>query len=131
VVHSYEFDYILICKTIPKHINNFYGIGGVIVGVLASHAVDCAFDARSGQTKGYEIGISCFSAKNGASRSKNKDWLSQQIRYCPVVHSYEFDYISICKTIPKHINNFLTYVNTNGNTMKCTCPIVAFYMSTK
>ena len=38
-------------------------IGGVMVNVLASSAVDCGFEPRSGQTKDYEIGICCFSAE--------------------------------------------------------------------
>jgi hypothetical protein len=32
-------------------------IDGVMVSVLASSAVDCGFEPRSGQTKGYKIGI--------------------------------------------------------------------------
>jgi hypothetical protein len=40
--------------------------GGVIVSVLASSAVDREFEPRSGQTKDYEIGICCFSAKHTA-----------------------------------------------------------------
>jgi hypothetical protein len=46
-----------------------------MVSVLAS--VDRAFEPRSGQTKDYEIGISCFSAKNAALRRKSKDWLAK------------------------------------------------------
>ena len=41
-------------------------IGGVVVNVIASSAVDDGFEPRSGQTKDYEIGISCFSAKHTA-----------------------------------------------------------------
>ena len=37
-------------------------IGGVIVSVLASSAVDRGFKPQSGQTKDYKIGICCFSA---------------------------------------------------------------------
>ena len=48
-----------------------------MVSVLASSAVDRGFDPRSGQTKDYEIGICCFSAKHAALRSKNKDWLAR------------------------------------------------------
>ena len=48
-----------------------------MVGVLDSSAVDCGFEPRSGQTKDYEIGIYCFSAKHAALRSKSKDRLSQ------------------------------------------------------
>jgi hypothetical protein len=37
-------------------------IGGVMVSVLASSAVDRGFEPQSGQTKNYKIGICCFSA---------------------------------------------------------------------
>ena len=36
-------------------------IGGVMVSVLALSVVDRGFEPRSGQTKDYKIGISCFS----------------------------------------------------------------------
>jgi hypothetical protein len=52
-------------------------IGGVMVSVLASSAVDCGFEPRSGQTKVYEIGICCFSGKHAALRRKSKDWLAR------------------------------------------------------
>ena len=38
-------------------------IGDVMVSVLASSAVDCGFEPRSGQTKEYKNIICCFSAK--------------------------------------------------------------------
>ena len=46
-----------------------------MVSVPASSAVDRGFEPRSGQTKGYKIGICCFSAKDAALRRKSKDWL--------------------------------------------------------
>ena len=52
-------------------------IDGVIVSVLASSTVDRGFESRSGQTKDYEIGICCFSAKHAAFRRKSKDWLAR------------------------------------------------------
>jgi hypothetical protein len=52
-------------------------IGGVMVSVLASSAVDRGFEPQSVQTKDYTIGICCFSAKNAALRSKSKDWLAR------------------------------------------------------
>jgi hypothetical protein len=52
-----------------------YRIGGVMVSVIASSAVDRGFKFRSGQTKDYKIGICCFSAKHAALRRKSKDWL--------------------------------------------------------
>ena len=48
---------------------------GVIVRVLALCAVDREFELRSGQTKDYEIGICCFSAKHAALKCKSKVWL--------------------------------------------------------
>jgi len=51
-------------------------IGGVIVCILASSAVDRGFEPRSGQTKDYKIGICCFSAKYAALRRKSKDGLA-------------------------------------------------------
>ena len=48
-----------------------------MVSVLASSAVDRGFEPRSGQTKDYKIGISCFSAKHAALKRKSKDWLAR------------------------------------------------------
>ena len=47
-------------------------IGGVMVSVLASSAVDCGFEPRSGQTKDYEICICCFSDKHASLRRNSK-----------------------------------------------------------
>ena len=48
-----------------------------MVSVLTSSAVDHGFEPRSGQTKDYEIGICCFSAKHAALRRKSKDCLAR------------------------------------------------------
>jgi hypothetical protein len=48
-----------------------------MVSVFDSSAVDREFEPRSGQTKDYEIGICCFSAKHAAVRRKSKDWLAR------------------------------------------------------
>ena len=45
-----------------------------MVSVHATSAVYRGFGPRSGQTKGYKIGICCFSAKHAALRGKSKDW---------------------------------------------------------
>ena len=50
----------------------FHRIGGVMVNVLASSAVDRGFEPRSGQTKDYEIGICCFFAKHAALWRKSR-----------------------------------------------------------
>jgi hypothetical protein len=52
----------------------FNRIGGVIVKVLASSAVDRGFERRSGQTNDYDISICCFSAKHTALRRTSTDW---------------------------------------------------------
>ena len=52
-------------------------IGGVMVCLLASSAVDCGFEPWWGQTKDYEIGICCFPSKHAALRRKSKDRLAR------------------------------------------------------
>jgi len=42
------------------------------VSMFASSAVDCGFEPRSGNAKGYEIGIYCIPALHAALRSKSK-----------------------------------------------------------
>jgi hypothetical protein len=55
-----------------------YRIGGAIVRVLASSAIDHGFEPRSGKSKDYEIDVCCFSAiKHASLRRKNKDWLAR------------------------------------------------------
>ena len=51
-------------------------IGGLIVSVLSSSAVDRGFEPRSDQTKDYKIGLRCFSAMYAALRNTIKDWLA-------------------------------------------------------
>ena len=48
-----------------------------MVSVVALSAADRVLNARPGQTKDYDIGICCFSAKHAALRSKSKDWLDR------------------------------------------------------
>jgi hypothetical protein len=48
-----------------------------MVSVLALSAVDRGFESWSGQTKDHRIGICCFSDKQAALRSKNKDCLAR------------------------------------------------------
>ena len=45
--------------------------------MLALSALDRGFESRLEQTKDYEIGICCFSAKDTALRSKSKDWFAR------------------------------------------------------
>jgi len=42
-----------------------------MVSMLTLSAVDRGFEPLSGQTKDYEIGICCFSAKHKALRGEN------------------------------------------------------------
>ena len=48
-----------------------------MVSVLASGVVDRGFEPLWGQTKDYEIGIWCFSAKHATLRRKSKEWLAR------------------------------------------------------
>jgi hypothetical protein len=48
-----------------------------MVSVLASSAINCGCELRSGQTREYKIGICCFSAKNASLRWRSKDWLAR------------------------------------------------------
>ena len=45
-----------------------------MVSMLVLIAVDHGVKPGLGQTKGYEIGFCCFSAKHAALRRKSKDW---------------------------------------------------------
>ena len=56
-------------------------IGGVMVSVLASNAVDRGFEPWSGQTKDYEMGICCFSAKHATLRRLNNNYSLNSIAY--------------------------------------------------
>ena len=46
-------------------------IGGVMVSVLASSAVNRGFQPRSGQTKYYKIDMCCFSSMHAVLRRKS------------------------------------------------------------
>jgi hypothetical protein len=54
-----------------------------MVSMLASSAVDCVFELRSGQTKHmicYRIGLCCLSVKHAALRRNSRDcWLGIRI----------------------------------------------------
>jgi hypothetical protein len=70
---------LLYCDKVYSrgNINQKHRIGGIMVSVLASSAVDRGFDPGSGQTKNYKIGICCFFAKHAALRRKSKYWLAR------------------------------------------------------
>jgi hypothetical protein len=57
-------------------------IAGVMVSMFDSSAIYRRFEARSGQTKDYGIGIWCFSAKHAILRRKRKDWVAQNQDNC-------------------------------------------------
>jgi hypothetical protein len=46
-----------------------------MVNVFALSVVDRGFEPLCGQTKNYEIGICCFSAKHSELSEKSKDWI--------------------------------------------------------
>jgi hypothetical protein len=68
---------ITLCLNVRNIRKYYYRIGGVMVSVFASSAVDRGFEPRSGQPKDYKIGICYFSARHTASRRKGKYWLAQ------------------------------------------------------
>ena len=61
------FNYI----SIPACIND------IAVSLLDSSTVNRGFEPRSGQTKDYNIGMSCFAAKHAALRIKSKNWFTR------------------------------------------------------
>ena len=63
--------------TMSRIQTDFHSIGGVMVSVLASNAVDRGFEPRSGQTKDNKICFCCFCANHAALRRKSKDLLAQ------------------------------------------------------
>ena len=69
--------FVLLGVLNSKYTNTKHCICGVImISMLALRAVDRGFEPRSGQSKDYEIGICCFSAKHAGLRRKSKDWLA-------------------------------------------------------
>ena len=69
-------------------------IGGVMVSMLASSAVERGFEPRSGQTNEYKIDICCFTAKHAALRRKSKDWLARNQNIVS-----EWSDMSICRLL--------------------------------
>ena len=65
------------------NINQKHHIGGVMVSVLDSSAVDRGFEPRSGQDKDYSIGMCCFSAKHASLLRKSKDCLARNQNNVP------------------------------------------------
>jgi hypothetical protein len=59
-------------ESMLKQQDNNNRIGGVLISVLASRAVNREFEPRSAYTKDYKIGICCFFAKHAALRRKSK-----------------------------------------------------------
>ena len=59
------------------HLVTYLYVGGVMVSVLASSAVDRGFEPWTGQTKNDKTGNCCFSTKHAALRRKKKHWLTR------------------------------------------------------
>ena len=85
ILHAVKGGLLSYCDKVYSrgNINQKHRIGGVMVGVLASSAVDRGLEPWSGQTKDYNIGMCCFSAKHAALRRKNKDWLARNQNNVP------------------------------------------------
>jgi hypothetical protein len=73
ILHAVKGELLSYCDKVYSrgNINQKHRIGGVVVSVFASSAVDRGF------IMDYEIGICCFSAKHAALRKKGKDWLAR------------------------------------------------------
>ena len=73
IVHAVKRGVLSYCDKVYSrgNINQYHRIGGVLVSVLASSAIYRGFKPRSGQTKDYNIGICCFSAKHAALPRKS------------------------------------------------------------
>ena len=52
-------------------------IGGVMISMFASSAVDCGFECQSGQINDYKIGICCFASKNDDLMLQNQNNMPQ------------------------------------------------------
>jgi hypothetical protein len=50
-------------------------IGGVMVSMLASGAVDCGFEPWSDQTKDYKIGICCLIMRSALYSTNILSWI--------------------------------------------------------
>ena len=57
-------------------------IGGVMVSMLASSAVDGGFEPRSGQSKDYKIDSCCFPVKDAALRREKQRRVGSESGYC-------------------------------------------------
>ena len=70
LIHT--FPHFYIHSTFSHHKYN-----DVMVRILAPSAVDRWFEAASGQTTDYMIGICCFFTTHAALEGKNKEWLAR------------------------------------------------------
>ena len=84
IVHAVKGGLLSYCDKVYSrgNINQKHRIGGVMVSVLASSAVDRGFEPQSGQTKDYNIGICCFSAKHAALARKSKRLVDSEPGQC-------------------------------------------------
>ena len=71
--NEYGTYFIIYMLSLKINSNLINPIGGEMVSVLASNAVDRGFEPRSGQTKDYEIVICCSFSKHTTLRRKSKD----------------------------------------------------------
>ena len=87
-----------ICNVLTHHCRSNL-VGGVMVSMLALSAVDCGFQAQSGKTKEYKIGICCFSTKHAVVRRKKRDWLALKHVYTRTVVSVSWHYKNLTKRL--------------------------------
>ena len=91
----YIYIYIYICFSLAMQTNIynkhlfFISLVFIIQTPVGPYA---KYKPRSDQTKGYNIGICCFSAEHAALRSKSLDWLTRNHVYTRTVVSVRQHY---------------------------------------
>jgi hypothetical protein len=87
---SHIFHYISVNRCLQNNLSGFslnniyflkfpHTIIQIFIYSQCSSAIDCGFESRSGQTKDYEIGMCCFSAKHALRRKSKTSWLGIRI----------------------------------------------------
>ena len=85
ILHAVKGGLLSYCDKVYSrgNINQKHHIGGVMVSMLDSSAVDRGLEARSGQAKDYSIGMCCFTAKHASLLRKSKDCLARNQNNVP------------------------------------------------
>jgi hypothetical protein len=69
-------------------------IGGVMLSMLISSAVDSMFEPLSGQTKDYKISICCFSSKYPALKENETNWWFGVLQNLELIKKWKYDFFN-------------------------------------